>query len=290
MRSEKFPIGELELDHRCQARDAIHPDAVEDYAEAYKAEADIPPLDVFLVSGKPYVVDGFHRYPAAMKAGRKWLRCRIVGEGTIDDAIWYATGVNQAHGLRRSNADKRRAVLLALETPIGAEQSSRVIAEHVGVSHDFVGRVRAEWEAERARADVSSDDTSRRTDTLGRRQPATKPKRQKPAAAPPLDPEPTYEPDPLEGTPLADAPAADASVSPRWRALSEAADVLKRARLAVRKVLGAPELTSERQAAEDALRRVENRFRLQELVPCPKCSGAGCRRCESTGSVTKGAA
>jgi len=46
--------------------------------------------------------------------------------------------------LRRSNADKRKAVELALQHPSGAKLSDRQIAEHVGVDHKTVGRYRAE--------------------------------------------------------------------------------------------------------------------------------------------------
>lgn len=50
----------------------------------------------------------------------------------------------QGHGLRRTNADKRRAVMAALAHPNGRGLSDRLIAEHCGVSDPFVGTVRAE--------------------------------------------------------------------------------------------------------------------------------------------------
>src|SRR5690606_14855359 len=137
------------LDERCQARADVDHDAVQEYRAAYEAGVELPPPRVFMVSGKAILIDGFHRVPAAMNAGKRWLRCEGVGEGTIDEAIWHAAAVNQTHGVRRTNADKRRAVRLALETEIGMEQSSRVIAEHVGVSHEFVNKIRDEIESER---------------------------------------------------------------------------------------------------------------------------------------------
>src|SRR5690606_15143039 len=152
----KVPIEEIEMDHRCQARADVNHDAVAEYAEAYRNGTQLPPPEVFLVSGKLYLVDGYHRVPAAHAAGIGFLRVEIVGEGTIDDAIWYATGVNRSHGVRRSNADKRRAVLMALESPIGQEQSSRAIAEHLGLSPQFVSALRKEWESQQ----VSTNDTS----------------------------------------------------------------------------------------------------------------------------------
>jgi hypothetical protein len=54
------------------------------------------------------------------------------------------------HGLRRSNADKRRAVAILLEDPLvsadpetGAPWSDREIARRCAVDHTFVGRLRS---------------------------------------------------------------------------------------------------------------------------------------------------
>jgi hypothetical protein len=45
---------------------------------------------------------------------------------------------------RRSNEDKRKAVVAALQHPKGAKLSDRQIAEHCGVSSMFVGKCRDE--------------------------------------------------------------------------------------------------------------------------------------------------
>lgn len=200
--SAKLPTDELILDERMQARDQLDTSAVDDYAAAYAAGADMPPVDVYMVDGSPHVVDGWHRVAAARAAGVAWLRVRQVGTGSVDEAIWHALASNRAHGVRRSHADKRRAVMLALDSAIGGEQSSRALAEHLGVSHDLVSRLRAEWESARA-PDVSSNDTSpeKRRDSAGRMQPARKPRARKsdvpapmPDDVPPLPHEPEYVP------------------------------------------------------------------------------------------------
>lgn len=56
-------------------------------------------------------------------------------------------GVNQAHGLRRTNDDKRKAVMAALRHPKGAKMSDTQIAEHVGVDVKTVGKYRSELES-----------------------------------------------------------------------------------------------------------------------------------------------
>jgi len=85
--------------------------------------------------------DGFHRIKAAEAAGQKVIEAQV-HQGTQADARWASLAANQTHGLRRSNADKERAVRLALAAR--PDMSDRAIAEHVGVDHKMVGKYRAE--------------------------------------------------------------------------------------------------------------------------------------------------
>ncbi len=63
----------------------------------------------------------------------------------MDEAIWLASRANLTHGVRRTNEDKRRAVEMALSSK-GASMSDRAVAEHVGVTHPLVSKVRGEVE------------------------------------------------------------------------------------------------------------------------------------------------
>jgi ParB-like chromosome segregation protein Spo0J len=88
-----------------------------------------------------WLVDGFHRRWAAVKAKVKQFKCRIV-QGTREDARWLSYSVNIEHGLRRTNEDKKKAVVAALKHPKGATMSDGKIAEHVGVSDRMVAKYR----------------------------------------------------------------------------------------------------------------------------------------------------
>jgi len=131
-----LPLTKIVADGDTQPRAAIHDDTVLDYAESLAAGTRFPPLAVFHDGTCHWLADGFHRFHGARKAGLKTLPCEL-HEGTVEDARWYATGANTTHGLRRTNADKRRAVKLALQ--LHPEYSDRQIAEHCGVS-DFLVR------------------------------------------------------------------------------------------------------------------------------------------------------
>lgn len=82
----------------------------------------------------------FHRYRAADRAAIP----AEVREGTQRDAILFACGANTAHGLRRTNEDKRKAVGLLLADAEWSKWSDREIARQCSVGVMTVGRVRAE--------------------------------------------------------------------------------------------------------------------------------------------------
>jgi hypothetical protein len=71
-----------------------------------------------------------------------------VTDGTKDDAQWICLSANHTHGLRRTNADKRRAVELALARK--PNLNNVAIAGHCGVSDRFVGNMRAELSPNRS--------------------------------------------------------------------------------------------------------------------------------------------
>jgi transposase-like protein len=293
---QTFPIEDIQLDARCQARAKIDNDAVDDYAAAYERGDDLPPIDVFLVAGKPYVVNGFHRFTAQLKNGVSFLRTTTVGTGTIDDAIWHASRANATNGLRRTNEDKRRAVRLALESAVGSEQSSRVIAEWVGVHHDLVSKVRSEVEGRQLADSASSTPAPapKRVGKDGKARPATQPKR----AAAPTPAVAKGEPTPATESHESDAPRdpglaesrveldAEASVLPPFAApLAQLAKDIAALRLRARKVVA--DTTVHAQSLERALKDAENAVDGAVPVMCPACVSAGCTKCRSRGWVTR---
>jgi len=139
------PIADLIIDARCQARECMSGETVEEYADLYRAEETLPPLEVFDVNGALVVVDGFHRLDAAFRAagslaGVATLPVKVVGRGPMKDAVWHALGTNTRHGLKRTRADKRKAVRMALE--LGTDRSDREIGRQAGVSHTMVSKWR----------------------------------------------------------------------------------------------------------------------------------------------------
>jgi hypothetical protein len=136
---KKLALEEIKLEPRLMVRAELNQDTVADYSTAMEEGAKFPPVDVFAIDGGYYLADGWHRYHAAQKLEFKDIDV-TVHKGDAKDAVGFALKANQSHGLRRTNADKRKAVGIALQ--LWPDLSSRGIADLCGVHHDLVGEVR----------------------------------------------------------------------------------------------------------------------------------------------------
>lgn len=132
-----------------QMREKLSASVVEEYAELIQAgDSQWPfasPCSVVRVKNELILTDGFHRVAAMRRAGEDQVHV-IITDGTKTDALKAALSANINHGLRRSNADKRRAVMMALSDSTLQKWSDRKIAELCGVSHIFVASIRGELE------------------------------------------------------------------------------------------------------------------------------------------------
>jgi hypothetical protein len=140
-----LPLSKLRTDGGTQPRGQLDPEVVAEYAASYQAKASLPPLVVFQDGATHWLVDGFHRLEALRTNGARSAQVEV-HRGSQTEAIWYAAGANQQHGLRRTNEDKQRAVVMALDcaTKMSPQPSSRQIAEHVGVDHKTVEKYRSQ--------------------------------------------------------------------------------------------------------------------------------------------------
>jgi ParB-like chromosome segregation protein Spo0J len=132
-----------DLDFSIHARAEVQTDVVDEYAARMKGNDVFPPVVVFRERrrGTLWLADGQHRVMAARQLNRAQIEADLRG-GDRRDALLYACGANAAHGLRRTNADKRRAVELMLADEKWARDSNRWIAEKCAVDEKLVRRVR----------------------------------------------------------------------------------------------------------------------------------------------------
>lgn len=139
----------IKCDPAFHARAELKEEIVADYLEDMKRGDEFPPITVFW-DGKheAYILaDGFHRMEAWRRMNETaYVPCQVK-LGTEEDARWFAICANKDNGLRRSNADKRRVVELALMHPRGVKLSDRLIARFTGVSHPTVISIRRQLES-----------------------------------------------------------------------------------------------------------------------------------------------
>lgn len=135
-------INLLVLDERLQSRVEISEEMVSEYAHDMEQGDQFPPVTVHFDGVQYYLSDGFHRYHAARRIEKASIVANVI-PGTFRDAQLYATSVNAKHGMRRTNADKRKAVMTMLDDFEWSAWSNAEIARHCGTSAAFVSNLRA---------------------------------------------------------------------------------------------------------------------------------------------------
>lgn len=158
--TKSVTLASLRIDGGTQPRAAISEQTVKDYAESMAAGKVFPPVDVFFDSIEYWLADGFHRYFAVKSLKQTHITAMVHG-GTQRDATLFSVGVNEGHGLQRTNADKRKAVMTLVNDAEWGKWSGREIGRRCGVSHDFAEKLKAAAEA--SSASLSSDDSEKQT-------------------------------------------------------------------------------------------------------------------------------
>jgi hypothetical protein len=132
----------IRIDEGIQSRVALDSAIVKEYREAFLAGANFPAVTLFFDGIDRWLADGFHRVAGARAAGHTTI-CGTITTGSRRDAVLHSVGANSNHGLRRSNADKRKAVETMLADVEWRLWSDNKIAQACGVSDKTVAAVRA---------------------------------------------------------------------------------------------------------------------------------------------------
>jgi uncharacterized ParB-like nuclease family protein len=172
-------LQEIRIDGGTQTRAEINNEAVAEYAEAVLEGAKFPPVDVFFDGVSIWLADGFHRYHAHKRAKVKDIQATF-HTGSVQDALMFALSANTKNGLRRTNADKRKCVKIAMQN--FADWSDRRISEVCGVSAPTVGKVREQVQKvytssapKSLAAEQESQQQQTRVGSDGKRYPAPQP-------------------------------------------------------------------------------------------------------------------
>ena len=141
-------ISKIILDAKAQPRTELNSEIIQEYAQTWKdGSTRFPPIVVycnevnFELADNYWLADGWHRVNAAKVAGVKEIEADV-RTGTLRDAILFSVSANAKHGMRRTNADKRRAVMTILEDSDWSLSSDNAISKLCGVSQNFVSELR----------------------------------------------------------------------------------------------------------------------------------------------------
>ena len=149
-------VAKIRMDGGTQPRARLYEEMVDDYAEDMKQGAKFPPVAIYYDGQDYWLADGFHRVRAKEATGETKVEAEVIS-GNLRDAILHSVGANAEHGLRRTNADKRRAVIRLVRDREWKKWSDREIARRCGVSHGFVGVIRSELSGNDSQIDNESD-------------------------------------------------------------------------------------------------------------------------------------
>jgi len=137
-------INLIRIDGGTQARVQLDEVVINEYAEIMLVDDKFPPIVVFKDSESIYwLADGFHRYFAQKKIGRSSIICEVkIGE--LREAILHSLSANTSHGLRRTNEDKRKAVLTLLDDAEWQNFSTNELAKYAGVTQQYISKMKNE--------------------------------------------------------------------------------------------------------------------------------------------------
>jgi hypothetical protein len=139
--TEMLSLDVIRMDGGTQPRATLKEELVEEYRAEMAAGAEFPPVIVFYDGENHWLADGFHRVQARKRTGHGDIAAEV-RQGTKRDAILHSVGANAAHGMRRTNDDKRRSVLTLLNDSEWSGWSDREIAKKCAVDGKTVAALR----------------------------------------------------------------------------------------------------------------------------------------------------
>ncbi len=99
MTTKSIPIKDIRIDGKTQQR-SIDDSVVARYAAMVKEGSKFPPVEIITDGKSNFMWDGFHRYFAIKKLGKKYLEANVIN-GTHRDAIYLSFSANKENAFPR---------------------------------------------------------------------------------------------------------------------------------------------------------------------------------------------
>lgn len=269
-------LADITVDQRVQPRDDLYTHRIDELADCYREQVDVPPIKVHEVDGKMYACDGFHRYAGACKAGLRTLSCRVRRGSTWGALVVDAIKSNAKHGQPLTQNEKRRAARTLIDLFKEDEQqwTQQDVAELTGCSQSTISRIVKEM--------------------TGSTKPVINPEAPKERTLSPTAQlaskiiEDEQEDEVEEDHVAEDIEAMIAEAKDRCRSIYQAARKISEWLHELKDMEGGQEVAANMPMFEQAKRDL---MTIQSVTPrgvCPHCEGHKCRRCMQRGWVTEG--
>jgi ParB-like chromosome segregation protein Spo0J len=134
------PIANITIGDALQPRcDGLTEEHIESLLETPEAW---PPIVLARVGGALFLVDGFHRFEAALRLEVETINATIFDAPSEDELFLVAFGLNVKHGRALTLRDKKTAAIRLLRDH--AELSDRELGRRCGLHHETIGALRTE--------------------------------------------------------------------------------------------------------------------------------------------------
>ena len=143
--SKSLPIKDICLDGKTQQR-PVDDNVVKRYAAMMKDGSKFPPVEIITDGNNNFMWDGFHRYFAHLKLNNKYIEANIVN-GTQRQAVWLSFSANKKNAFPRQPGTGKEIVGKILKDKEWSKISEVEIAKWVGVTHQYVNKIKKEIEA-----------------------------------------------------------------------------------------------------------------------------------------------
>jgi hypothetical protein len=104
------------------------------------------PVEIITDGKSNFLWDGFHRYFAAKKLGKKYIEANVIN-GTQRDAVWLSFSANKENAFPRQPGTAKEIVEKILKDEEWSKKSEVDIAKWVGVTQQYVNKIKKEIES-----------------------------------------------------------------------------------------------------------------------------------------------
>jgi hypothetical protein len=136
-----LPVASIRKDGQTQHRIETNSGLIAEYAELMLDGAVFPPLRVWWDGSDYWLSDGFQRLAAAESLGAPEIEAEV-RHGSLLDAQWDSYSANAVHGARRTAAETRNIIQLALLHPNAKALTNVQIAKALHLPETTVRRWR----------------------------------------------------------------------------------------------------------------------------------------------------